>query len=596
MRVEFILNNIVDLNMIYKSKRVIDDDWGEVTQTSYVGDEYSKAIIEALKLKFGEIKEATYLGQTGRVANETYTIITPFLKYSIIFTIDSYEQLDNMVNQLRICISSDQSEVEYDSFLEKLKIYLKDSLLKEWQLCTWEVDEQSEYLGMCLYSRIFKIENNIRAFINRVLTFHFGVEWFSLFGFEDIIKSYEKTKADFKRGVPEFNNINDILISTTMELLFAILLKLKIYETAIDLADSESLRLHKMISENNANSIADTVRKARKVKIDLWRDVFSKYFDSGEDAQKTITVFIKNRNHVAHNKLLTKSAYEKMLSDVNSVGALFDNASIKFNDEEPSTEMCQTMQAEQEQAEQEQEYIWGRIKDETGIEIRTENEIFELFESLLDDFYNELDDSEYFNFSVFVSAMSVIQKTAEKQIAFSVNSKVDMSYNFDICICIDINEGMDQESYFDIWAEKRDSAKILETKVIYHNGDAHEDVMEGYYIPDSESFVDDDSLREFIEEIKSYIKNEMNELKNEVDSIAYMAIKDGGDSPVADFPCYYCNQEYISICDDIYPYGHCIFCGEKNEIRQCIRCYTIYSEDEGDKDFCGYCRDKLEKE
>ena len=47
--------------------------------------------------------------------------------------------------------------------------------------------------------------------------------------------------------------------------------------------------------------------------------------------------------------------------------------------------------------------------------------------------------------------------------------------------------------------------------------------------------------------------------------------------PLADFPCWNCNQEYISIDDELYPYGHCINCGEENEILTCVRCGGIYS-------------------
>jgi DNA-directed RNA polymerase subunit RPC12/RpoP len=73
-------------------------------------------------------------------------------------------------------------------------------------------------------------------------------------------------------------------------------------------------------------------------------------------------------------------------------------------------------------------------------------------------------------------------------------------------------------------------------------------------------------------------------------------LKDGGNSPVADFPCWNCNQNYISIDIDLYPYGHCINCGEENGILKCIRCSTLYSAEDGGEDFCEYCLEKIEKE
>ena len=83
-------------------------------------------------------------------------------------------------------------------------------------MCTWIIDEQSECLGMQLYPLIFKTENKMRAFINKVLTYKLGVKWIDSIGVESIKRNYNKNKVEFKRNVPEFNNINDILISLTV--------------------------------------------------------------------------------------------------------------------------------------------------------------------------------------------------------------------------------------------------------------------------------------------------------------------------------------------------------------------------------------------
>lgn len=130
---------------------------------------------------------------------------------------------------------------------------------------------------------------------------------------------------------------------------------------------------------------------------------------------------------------------------------------------------------------------------------------------------------------------------------------------------------------------------MLNTQIIYQNGAAHEDGMECYYIPDGESYFEDILFNEFISELKDYIQNEMNPIKAEVDSRLHLHITEGESKPVADFSCWNCNQEYISIDDELYPYGHCIDCGEENEILTCVRCGGIYSCDEGAEDLCGYC-------
>ena len=47
----------------------------------------------------------------------------------------------------------------------------------------------------------------IRSYYDKVLTYNFGVKWMEMIGLEDIILGYKRSNVDFKRNVPEFNNI-----------------------------------------------------------------------------------------------------------------------------------------------------------------------------------------------------------------------------------------------------------------------------------------------------------------------------------------------------------------------------------------------------
>lgn len=125
----------------------------------------------------------------------------------------------------------------------------------------------------------------------------------------------------------------------------------------------------------------------------------------------------------------------------------------------------------------------------------------------------------------------------------------------------EITEGMGEDSTMSLWVEKSDKIEMLKVEITYHNGEAHEDTLECFYVPDSESFIDNDSLKEFIDDLKNYINNEMNTIKAEADALSFLSVKEGGYPPVADFPYWNCNQNYISIDDELYPYGHCINCG-----------------------------------
>lgn len=117
----------------------------------------------------------------------------------------------------------------------------------------------------------------------------------------------------------------------------------------------------------------------------------------------------------------------------------------------------------------------------------------------------------------------------------------------------DITEGMGEDSYMYLWIEKSDMIKMLETKIMYHNGESHEEAMECYYIPDSESFIEKEMLICFIDDLKNYISDDMNTIKAEANILSYLAVKDGGDSPVADFSCWNCNENYISMITTFTP-------------------------------------------
>ncbi len=586
-------NNIRDVSLIYSKVEKYNKDWGDnITEVRYLGTDYCRSIIMQLKAHFSEIKGYNYNGQTIRIAHEEYHIETTEERYTVTFTIDTFEKETQA--QLSINLFSPLGIDKYDNVLEKFKVFIKDILLKDWKMCTWIIDEQSEYLGMKLYPLIFKTENKMRAFINKVLAYKFGVKWMELIGLEDIIKGYKRSNVDFKREVPEFNNINDFLICSTAESLAKLMLKSQIYETTFDITDTESMNLHNMLADNKTNSVFDALSKLRKVKVDIWRDIFEKYFDN--TIEKSITDFIKNRNHVAHNKLLTNASFEKMKQNILALEVMFDKANKLFIDEEPSDELNETWNIEREEIWNEKEYIHDRINNETGIEIRFSEEIFDLFKEKIQEFYNEIDDSEYFSYAVVVSSLNNIQNETFEQILFSIESNVDNVFNFNVCASFDITEGMGEDSYMYLWIEKSDMTKLFETEVRYHNGEAYEDRLECYYIPESESFIENEVLKSFIDDLKSYIRDDMNTIKKEADNLSYLAVKDGEHSPVADFPCWNCYQNYISINSDLYPYGQCINCGEENEILRCIRCDTLYSSEDGGKDLCNYCFEKIEKE
>lgn len=154
MTIEFMFNNIKTIELIYLTEEIYDEDFGDnIKEEKYLGTSYCENIMNEVQAHFPEIKNCIYQGQTGRIAHEEYGIEVENVSYSVSFTIDTFE--NKTQTQLGVCIFSIEDCNEYDIFLEKLKVYLKELLLKDWEICTWIMDEQSEYLGMQLYPLIF---------------------------------------------------------------------------------------------------------------------------------------------------------------------------------------------------------------------------------------------------------------------------------------------------------------------------------------------------------------------------------------------------------------------------------------------------------
>jgi hypothetical protein len=413
-------------------------------------------------------------------------------------------------------------------------------------------------------------------------------------GLGKVNNSYESNKVSFKRNVPAFNDIDDVLIASTIETLVYIIFEAKIYEDDLNIPKEDSIKLYKCIDDNKRDSIFDIISRCRKIQYDLWKDVFSKYFIDAEIIKQAIHDFINNRNHIAHNKPLVKSAADKMKRDMEKLDAILRLANDRYSEEEPSEELYHTWLTELASADDENEvtldddYAARRIYDETGIKIRNKLQIFDLFMEMIDDLHTIISEKEYFNYAVEVSPIMPIERTCKRQMAFSIKCNANESFSFNIFVDISANEGQGEESYLQLYAIKDDSI-LFESDIDYRNGEAHEDPEDCIYVPDMDSDVDQKAFDIFIEELIDYISNRMNPVKQKIDDMKYEVAVHGGEADVADFPCTNCGEEYISLNDEIYPYGYCINCGEENEIHNCLRCGCVFGDDDGDGEFCNSC-------
>lgn len=606
MKIEFLFSEIEDIKKLYQSV-LVDSEFeaAECYSHTYVGKEYLENNLKAIEENLSGVNEFIYQACFGRIANEVFVVIVNDIYYELIFTIDTYEYKKARMKvsierpkKLEVVTSGNQilpdGEV-YDIFLEQLKIAIKNIFKKDWAVCSWITDEQSEQLCSHLYPIIFKVENEIRAFANKILVHHFGKYWIRQSGLEKYEKSHKALSVDFKRNVPCFADIDDTFISMTMETMMEIILEAKIYEDDIALKSSDMAGIHQKIADGAANSVLELIRNRRKVKIDIWNDIFKQYFWDEKTAKSNITDFIKNRNHVAHNKLLNWSGYQKMKQNIEQLDSIIEKANQNFEESIPSEEQYMTwnMGAEEEESEAarhewERDYLRLRISGETGVEIRENEGIYELFSQTLEELYNEFSDTYYFDPQFDLSKKSDISMIEGEQELFSIRSNAVKTAVVEVVADMTFDSDMDGDSYIYIYC-KRDGYEIVRAVLEYHNGSGMEDCFEGEIVLNSESYYNTEELDEFKNALREYIEENLNPMIAKKEALEYTAATSGGEEPVADVPCIECGKYGVSILEEFYPVGHCCYCGEKNYIKQCQRCGKWYEDGEGNDIICDDC-------
>ena len=150
-------------------------------------------------------------------------------------------------------------------------------------------------------------------------------------------------------------------------------------------------KLCHQLSNKNSDAAKELITKKREAKVKIWDDLFAQYLPEENVFRKQLNIFIKSRNHVAHNKLLTFSVFKQMNDELTAFDSMLRSATILFETQHASIEMIDTLQAEQEQTEYEEQYWRDRIFGETGVEVRDEDEIYELLCQTVTELYDTLE-------------------------------------------------------------------------------------------------------------------------------------------------------------------------------------------------------------
>ena len=598
MKISYMLNLPNNTSCLYScSEKVCESPFGGVEKIQVetcLSKEYSEAILADVKQAIPGLTECVYRGCVGRIAREVYQLIINENKYEVVFVFDKREE-NNIQLHIEIesqVVENENFEIRYDKSLEQLKLALKERLKKDWTLCTWLVDDQSEMLSANLYHRFFRIENQVRAFANKVLMQHLGHNWLEQPGLEKYRDSVSSMEASFKQIVPNYANINTTFISMTLETLSEIILKAVVYNENTVLTSVDVSKLYQFLKKRNEDGAKEVVQKKREVRVKIWDEIFIQYFADPAQLKKQLSQFIKSRNHIAHNKLLTFMVFKQIHDELADFETTITKAMDLFEEKNASNELLDTWMYEHEQeendVEHETQYWRDRVTGETGIEIRDTEEIYELFHKTVMDLYEHLADKYHYDPCFEVSGVNHPVEDGSTKLCTVISNASDDE--LDIIVSISIDDSMDSISYLNI-AAKHNEKLVAEAECIYRNGEGHEG-EDGVCVADSDSEYDDSPISDFIENIISYIDNELNSNLEELSAIKYECGRHGGPSPVADFACAECGKNGVSVLEDFLPIGKCCYCGYENEVYICEACGVVHDEIGGDQHLCNGCMPK----
>ena len=513
--IEFKMIEIKDLSKIQKRKMVKDDIFeADVEQVEDIADVYCQGIMARIETLFGSYCKVKYIGCTDRIGNFEFKVSYKDVEYTVIFQMDTYEWNRQFTikigySQIRVGIPVPQMREKiagYDHFLEKLKISIKNALIRDWYKCVWIKDNQSLELSREVYSDIYMAENELRAFISRIMIEHFGIDWHDRPEFYKLKASIEENAVIIKRNVPNFNNIDVNLYTVTLEKLMDTVMT-DIYSDAMqDSPEMQNLikeRIFATTQLDKMKSALDFLKNRYVKKYNIWEKFFKPLIADSVKWEELLTSFIANRNHVAHNKLLDYMSKETMLSDTREFRRFIREAVIKFDEENCSEEVEETLQAIADQREYEQEARMEIIESESGVKIRDKKEILKLFQDTVDEIYTDAVNKVYFDEGIEVLGECQLQDSVDEQLLFSITGKSSKKLEIYGVIDIDASEGTASAMQIRVYSADEN---IVNGDIGYMNGEAEYSPEQTSYMPvvmdsydDSNAEIIKNAVDEFLE-------------------------------------------------------------------------------------------------
>lgn len=588
MLIKFLMDDVKDMSYLYSITKMESDHNTEMTVQHYTGGDYCKAVLETVcdNVKFLGRENISYLGSLGRIANETFKITShDGLLYKVCFTIDTYGE---KIARMEVSVSSEEFEgQDYDHQLEELKIALKDRLLVDWGSCTWLIDDQSTRLCKEAFEKASVVENELRAFVSKVLILYLGINWIKNPGLEKIDESVQNLAEKYTNSVPEFRNINTDFLSMTLETLSAVLFEGVIYDQEVRLSNKEYLELQRICNKNGASAgnVAEYLKKRRQPVAKLWDKYFVQFFDDSDSLKKAIHDFIEDRNHVAHSKVLSWNAYGIMLKDFEKMELLLEFANEKYEEIVQSEEIIDTREAMEENQFYEQQYHRERVEMETGMDILSEEAILEWFDKVIYELYSDIYQRYHLDVEFEVSDYYHL---GSNYMSFYVSCPVEDDRTLTIKVSAEwsIDDELSADSTCVVSVCSANEDIIDSAEIYFHNGNGSEGENGLMEATDNTEYdaSEIDGLKEMLIDA---IEN-LNPYPAKLQALEYDS--KGAERYVSDYPCEQCGKMGISIREDFLPIGKCCYCGYEHEMENCFRCDELVSIGEMINGFCPACK------
>lgn len=538
--IEFKMIEIKDLSKIQRN-RIVQDDTITREQTEDVTNEYCKEIMHQVEKLLDSDCKIKYNGCIDRIGNFIFIVLHDDVEYTVIMQIDTYEWNRQLTikmgySSIRVGIPAPEMHnkiVGYDIFLEKLKMCIKNILIRDWYKCVWIKDAQSLELSKEVYSDIYMAENKLRAFVSRVMIENFGIEWYDRPEFYKLNASIQENAVKIKRNVPNFNNIDVSIYTATLETLMETV-KSDIYsdsmQNSLEIQRKVKDRIFATTQLNKMQSTLDFLKSMYDKKYNIWERIFEPLISDSSRWEKLLTTFIDNRNHVAHNKLLDYSSKNTMLKDTREFIKLIEEAVAKFDIENCSEEVEETLQAIEDQQEYARDAQLEIIESEAGVTIRNKEKILKMFQDTIDDIYTDAVDKTYFDEGIDISESCNLHEDLEEQLVFSITGMRGNKLEVYGILDIDDSEGAISVMKISVY-ETEDN--ILNKTIKYVNGKVEYDSEQTSYMSVVMDLYDDSCVDDIKNEIEEFVIKQRED-KNIIDYVERKNAEDDWEAEAAD--------------------------------------------------------------